>query len=66
MINTSIVIALNILKAFDKMWHRVLLHKITSYDISARIINSLLSVRSMKNVVSVLSSEAHEVNAGVT
>ena len=61
-------IALDISKAFDKVWHRGLLHKISSYGISGRIfsvIKSFLSGRTMKVVVNGQTSGEHTINAGV-
>ena len=61
-------IALDISKAFDKVWHKGLLHKISSYGISGRVfsvIKSFLTGRSMKVVVNGQSSGEHNINAGV-
>ena len=61
-------IALDISKAFDQVWHKGLLHKLSSYGISGRvhsIIKSFLSGRSMKVVVNGQSSKVHAINAGV-
>lgn len=49
------------------MWHRGLLHKLSSYGISWTVfsfIKSFLSGRTMKVVVNGRSSEEHEINAG--
>ena len=62
------VIALDISKAFDQVWHKGLFRKITSYGISGRvysIIKSFLSGRKMRVVVNGQSSEVFDINAGV-
>ena len=64
----SRAIALDISKAFDKVWHRGLLCKIKSYGISGRlydIIASFLRGRSMRVVIDGQSSDTHSLNAGV-
>ena len=61
-------IALDISKAFDQVWHKGLLHKLTSYGISGRVyslIKSFLTGRKMKVVVNGQSSEILGTNAGV-
>ena len=61
-------IALDISKAFDKVWHAGLLHKLTSYGISGKvfaIVKSFLSDRSLKVVINGQASEARSINAGV-
>ena len=66
--NHTRVIALDISKAFDKVWHKGLLHKLSSYGICGNIyaiIKSFLSGRSLKVVVNGQSSESHSINAGV-
>ena len=66
--NHTRLIALDISKAFDKVWHKGLLHKLSSYGICGNIhaiIKSFLSGRSLKVVVNGQSSEAHSINAGV-
>ena len=48
------VIALDISKAFDKVWHKGLLHKLEGYGINGRvlpIIKSFLTGRTMKVVI---------------
>jgi len=48
------VIALDISKAFDQVWHRGLLRKLTSYGISGRLYSTLRSFllgRKMRVVV---------------
>ena len=61
-------IALDISKAFDKVWHRGLIHKLQAYGISGpflNIIKSFLSHRSIQVVLSGSSSKEHSINAGV-
>ena len=61
-------IALDISKAFDQVWHKGLLYKLSSYGISGRvysIIKSFLTGRKMKVVVNGQSSEILGINAGV-
>ena len=61
-------VALDISKAFDRVWHKGLLHKLSSYGISGDvlgIIESFLSDRSLRVVVNGQTSEAHKINAGV-
>ena len=61
-------IALDISKAFDKVWHRGLIRKLQAYGISGKIlsiIKSFLSDRSIKVVLSGSSSKEHSINAGV-
>ena len=62
------VTALDISKAFDKVWHKGLIHKLSSYGISGNImsaIKSFLSGRSLRVVVNGQSSQSHSINAGV-
>ena len=64
----SRAIALDISKAFDRVWHKGLLHKISSYGIAGNvfsIIKSFLSDRFIRVVVDGQKSEAHSINAGV-
>ena len=66
--NHSRVIALDISKAFDKVWHKGLLLKLSRYGISGKVlavIKSFLSGRSLRVVVNGQSSDAHSINAGV-
>ena len=61
-------VALDISKAFDRVWHAGLLHKLKSYGISGQIfslISSFLSNRRLRVVVDGKSSEEYPVNAGV-
>ena len=60
--------ALDISKAFDRVWHAGLLHKLKSYGISGQIfglISSFLSNRRLRVVLDGKSSQEHPVNAGV-
>ena len=61
-------VALDISKAFDRVWHTGLLHKLRSYGISGPIfgfISSFLSNRRLRVVLDRKSSQEHPVNAGV-
>ena len=60
--------ALDISKAFDRVWHAGLLHKLKSYGISGQIfgpISSFLSNRRLRVVLDGKSSQECPVNAGV-
>ena len=60
--------ALGISKAFDRVWHASLLHKLKSYEISGRIfdlISFFLSNRRLQVVLDGKSSQEYPVNAGV-
>ena len=61
-------VALDISKAFDRVWHAGLLHKLKSYGISGQIfglISSFLSNRQLQVVLDWKSSQEYPVNAGV-
>ena len=61
-------VALDISKAFDRVWHAGLLHKLKSYGISGQIfslISSFLSNRRLRVVLDGNSSQEYPVNAGV-
>ena len=61
-------VALDISKAFDKVWHAGLLHKLKSYGISGQIfglISSFLSNRRLRLVLDGKSSQEYPVNSGV-
>ena len=60
--------ALDISKAFDRVCHAGLLHKLKSYGISGQIfalISSFLSNRRLRVVLDGNSSQEYPVNAGV-
>ena len=59
-------VALDISKAFDKVWHGVLLHKRKSYGISGQIfgfISSFLSNRHVRSDLDGKSSQEYPVNS---
>ena len=61
-------VALHMSKAFDRVWHAVLLHKLNPYGISGQIfglISSFLSNRRLRVVLDRKSSQEYPVNAGV-
>ena len=61
-------VALDITKAFDRVWHAGFLHKLKSYGISGQIfglISSLLSKRRLRVVLDGNFSQEYPVNAGV-
>ena len=61
-------VALDISKAFDRVWHAGLLHKPKSYGISGQIfglISSFLSNRRLRVVLDGKSSQEYPVNTGV-
>ena len=61
-------VALDISKAFDRVWHAGLLHKLRGYGVGGdlfSIISSFLCERSMKVVLDGQSSTAYSLNAGV-
>ena len=63
-----LAVALDISKAFDRVWHAGLLHKLKSYGISGQIfglISSFLSNRRLRVVLDGKSSQEYPVNAGV-
>ena len=60
--------ALDISKAFGRVWHAGLLHKLKSYGISGQIIgliSSFLSNRQLRVVLGGKSSQEYPVNVGV-
>ena len=60
-------VALDIFKAFDRVWHAGLLHKLKSYGISGQIfslISSFPSNRRLRVVLNGKSSQEYPVNAG--
>ena len=59
---TTRVVALDVSKAFDKVWHAGLLHKLKSYGISGHIfgpISSFLSIKQLQVVLNVKSSHEY-------
>ena len=61
-------VALDISKAFDRVWYAGLLHKLKSYGISGQIfglISFFLSNRRLRVVLDGKSSQEYPVNAGV-
>ena len=65
---TTRAVALDIFKAFDRVWHAGLLHKLKSYGISGQIfglISSFLKNRRIRVVLDGKSSQEYPVNAGV-
>ena len=62
-------VALDISKAFERVWHAGLLHKLEFYGISGQVfglISSFLSNRQLRVVVDGKSSQEYPVNAGVS
>ena len=63
------MIALDISKAFERIWHAGLFHKLKSYGISGQVLGLILSFLSNRQLQVVLdgkSSQEYSVNAGVT
>ena len=61
-------VALDISKAFDRVWHADLFHKLNSYGFSGQIfglISSFLSNRRLRVVLDEKSSQENPVNAGI-
>ena len=64
----AVSVALDISKAFDKVWHRGLLHKLRSYGIGGdthRLLASFLEDRRISVVLDGQRSSTKEINAGV-
>lgn len=62
-------ICLDISKAFDKMWHWRLLHKLSIYGISGRalsLINTFLTGKSLNAIVNSQLSEALKINVCIS
>ena len=65
---TTRAVGLDISKAFDRVWHAGLLHKLKSYGISGQIfalISSFLSNRQLQVILDGKSSQEYPVNAGI-
>ena len=65
---TTQAVALDILKAFDRVWHAGLLYKLKSYGISGQIfglISSFLGNRWLRVVLDGKSSQEYLVNVGL-
>ena len=65
---TTRAVALDISKAFDRVWHAGLLSKLTSYGISGQVfdlISSFLNNRQLQVALGGKSSQEFPVNAGV-
>ena len=65
---TARAVALDISKAFERVWHAGLLHRLKTYGISGQIfglISSFLSNRLLRVVLDGKSSQKYPVNAGV-
>ena len=61
-------VALDISKAFDRVWHAGLLHKVKSYGISGQIfglVSSFLSNKWLRVLLDGKSSQEYPVNFGV-
>ena len=64
----SRAVALDISKAFDRVWHAGILHKLKSYGISGQIFgltSCFLSNRQLRIVLDGKSSQKYPVNAGI-
>ena len=62
------VVALDISKAFDKVWHRGLVHKLKSYGISGKLLGTISDFLADRHITVVHeghSSLTHSINAGV-
>jgi hypothetical protein len=63
-----IVITLDIIKAFDKVWHERLLYKLSTFGIEGKLynwLNSYLSSRSQFVTINGYSSQSYPITAGV-
>ena len=61
-------VALDISKAFSKVWHAGIPHKLKSYEVFSQIFGLILSFfhnRRLQEVLDVKSSQEYPVNAGV-
>ena len=65
----TLAVALDISKAYDRVWHTGLLHQLKSYGISGQIfglISSFLRNRRLRVTLGGKSSQEYPVNAGVS
>ena len=63
------LLAHDISRAFNRVWHAGLLHKLKSFEISGQtfgLISSFLSNRWLRVVLDEKSSQKYPVNAGVS
>ena len=64
----GLLVALNISKVFERVWHAGLIHKLMSYEISGQVfdhVSSFLSNRWLWVVLDGKSLQKYPVNAGV-
>ncbi|WP_435316543.1 reverse transcriptase domain-containing protein, partial [Klebsiella pneumoniae] len=64
----SFIVALDISKAFDRVWHRSLLAKLPAYGFTPSLVNlisSYLSNRSISVVVDGATSSSYNISSGV-
>ena len=64
----SKVVALDITKAFDRVWHEALVQKVSAYGVGNRFVcwlTSFLQNRSIRVVIDGYSSNFKSINAGV-
>ena len=64
----SQIVALDISKAFDRVWHEALLHKLHALGVGScftRWISSFLHCRSIRVVIDGISSDLYTLDAGV-
>ncbi|XP_045492437.1 uncharacterized protein LOC123691896 [Colias croceus] len=64
----ALAVSLDVAKAFDRVWHRALLSKLTSYGLPEKLrtwIASFLAARNIRVLVDGSCSELMPVNAGV-
>lgn len=64
----SKVVALDISKAFDRVWHQALISKVNAFGLGrnfSRFISSFLRDRSIRVVIDGVSSNEYSINAGV-
>ena len=64
----SQIVALDISKAFDRVWHEALLHKLDALGVDScfnKWISSFLHRRSIRVVIDGISSDIYTLDAGV-